>query len=159
MYLQLQQSAPEFHIKEGQIALRHPGKVAVYALPAVPIATRWAASSRALLCSGDISFREPFGRKQVRCLVLNRFASHQSDIAVFGNSDIGNAPSPNAPKHNFGIGLARFVKTGSAQLDLCFATTLAKIEDVNRCYRFEFFSFLFEEILLGTICQYPIGDG
>ena len=26
VYLQLQQSAPEFHIKEGQIALPHPGK-------------------------------------------------------------------------------------------------------------------------------------
>ena len=95
-------------------------------------------------CLGGLIGRSTgLGRKQVRCLVLNRFASHQSDIAVFGNSDIGNAPSPNAPKHNFGIGLARFVRTGSAQLDLCLATTLAKIEDVNRCYRFGIFFFSF----------------
>jgi hypothetical protein len=39
VYLQLQQSAPEIHIKEGRIALRHPGKVADYAVPAVPIAS------------------------------------------------------------------------------------------------------------------------
>jgi hypothetical protein len=37
--LQLQQSAAEIHIKEGQIALRHPGKVADYVAPAVPIAS------------------------------------------------------------------------------------------------------------------------
>jgi hypothetical protein len=39
VYLQLQQSAPEIYIKEGRIALRHPGKVADYAVPAVPIAS------------------------------------------------------------------------------------------------------------------------
>ena len=39
VYLQLQQSAPETYIKEGRIALRHPGKVADYAVPAVPIAS------------------------------------------------------------------------------------------------------------------------